>query len=45
MCASQENVLCSRTRCVRLGVQLLVFHMGTWGFSLGEAKQRNLYIS
>jgi len=23
---------------------LLVFHMGTWGFSLGEAKQRNLYI-
>jgi len=36
---------CSRTRCVRSGVQLLVFHMGTWGFSLGEAKQRNLYIS
>jgi len=28
-----------------LGVQLLVSHMGTWGFSLGEAKQRNLYIS
>jgi len=30
---------------VRSGVQLLVFHMGTWGFSLGEANQRNLYIS
>jgi len=30
---------------VRSGVQLLVFHMGTWGFSLGEARQRNLYIS
>jgi len=35
----------SRTRCVRSGVQLLVFHMGTGGFSLGEAKQRNLFNS
>jgi len=35
----------SRTRCVRSGVRLLVFHVGTWGFSLGEAKSRNLYTS
>jgi len=34
---------CGRTRCVRSGVRLLVFHMGTWGFPLGEAKQRSLY--
>jgi len=33
------------TRCVRSGVRLLIFHVGTWGFSLGEAKQRNLYTS
>jgi len=25
--------------CVRSGVRLLVFHMGTWGFSLGEANR------
>jgi len=31
--------------CVILGARLLIFHMGTWGFSLGEAKQRNLYTS
>jgi len=37
--------MCSRTRCVRSGVRLLIFHTGTWGFSLGEAKQRNLYTS
>jgi len=35
--------LCSRTRCVRSGVRLLIFHMGTWGFSLGEAERRRLY--
>jgi len=34
------HVLCSRTRCVRSGVQLLVFHMGTWGFSLGEFREK-----
>jgi len=31
-------VLLKRTRCVRSGVRLLIFHMGTWGFSLGEVK-------
>jgi len=27
---------CSRTRCVRSGVRLLIFHMGTWGFPWGR---------
>jgi len=27
------------------GIGLLIFHMGTWEISLGEAKQRNLYTS
>jgi len=38
-------LLTLRTRHYRSGVRLLIFHMGTWGFPLGEAKQRELYIS
>jgi len=39
------RVECIRTGCVRSGVRLLILNMGTWGFSLGEAKQRKWYTS
>jgi len=47
VCGGGETVplywYCSRTRCVRWVVQLLIFHMGTWGFfpAGGQKKKCN----